>query len=359
MHRVVMRMLIPLMITVLGATADASPNPKRVAIVVYEGAEILDFAGPTEVLAAAGNFAGESGKSALNVYLVARTKAPIKAQGVVTITPTYSIDDAPAPDVVVIPGGNSTVLSRDPKMQKWLTDASAASTNTLTVCTGAFPLAQAGVFDGMEITTFYGAIESLQSLAPKARVTNGRRFVDNGRYITTAGVSAGIDGALHLVARMFGRRVADQTARYMEYHWTPEPYLAKDYAYWNPSTDERGRLLQQADAAADEKRWSEAIAAYKKLATSDPDGSATYALGNALFRSGDRKASIAAYAKVQKASPSYRNAAYNLACAYALEKQADKALVALKEAFAAGISRDMALGDPDLASIKDRIAQLK
>ena len=232
-----MKALLSLALLLSASTALA--KPKNVAIVVYDRAEILDFAGPTEVLAAASSFARSGGEDAMNVYLVARSTRPIKVQGVVVVTPTYSIDNAPKPDLVVIPGGASDNLSNDPAMMRWLMRVTAASDATLTVCTGAFPLAKAGVFDGLEITTFYGAVESLRAIAPKAKVTHGRRFVDNGKYITTAGVSAGIDGALHLTARLFGRRVADQTARYMEYHWTPEPYLAKDYQYWNPSLDDR------------------------------------------------------------------------------------------------------------------------
>ncbi|MGE3767969.1 MAG: DJ-1/PfpI family protein, partial [Kofleriaceae bacterium] len=249
-----MTKLLPLLLLLATSTAVAAPKQKNVAIVVYDHMEILDFAGPAEVLAAASRFAGSGGQPALNIYLVGKTTKSLEAQGFIDITPAFSIDNAPTPDIVVIPGGMSDNLSNDPAMMAWLTQATAASDTTLTVCTGAFPLAKAGVFDGMEITTYYGAIEGLRALAPKARVTHGRRFIDNGRYITTAGVSAGIDGALHLAARIFGRRVADQTARYMEYHWTPEPYLATGYAYWNPSVDARGRLMQQAEAAVEEKK---------------------------------------------------------------------------------------------------------
>ena len=339
-----------------GATQAATvESVRRVAIVLYDRAEVLDFAGPAEVLAVAGNFAGQDGKSALEVYTVGRTTDTVLAQGFIKVTPQYSIENAPRPDLVVIPGGASANLSNDPAMMKWLTATTAASEATLTVCTGAFPLAQTGVFDGLDITTWYGSIENLRRLAPKARVQDGRRFVDNGRYITTAGVSAGIDGALHLVARLFGRRVADQTARYMEYHWSPEPYLAKSYAYWNPSTDERGRTLQMADAALEEKRWSEAITLLRKLTAGDRTGVAWQRLGDAHLRSGDRKRAIETYLRVATTSPAYRNAVYNLACAYALDGKKPQALAALKKALAAGVSRDHAVADPDLASIRDRI----
>jgi transcriptional regulator GlxA family with amidase domain len=340
------------------AAVKAAPKPKNVAIVVYERAEILDFAGPAEVLSSAGNFAGQAGQSALNVYLVARTLDPIKAQGFIKITPDYSIENAPTPDIVVIPGGASGALSDDPKMLQWLTTVTGKSETTLTVCTGVFPLAKAGLLDGKDITTWYGAIAHLRTEAPRTRVHDGRRFIDNGKFITTAGVSAGIDGALHLVARLYGRRIADQTARYMEYHWTPESYLATTYSYWNPSTDDRGRQLQQAQAAADEKRWSDAVALYKQLAADDKTGAAALGLGNALFFSGDRKGAILVYERVAASSPAYKTAVYNLACAYALEGKKAQARAALKKAFAAGVPREQALGDSDLASLKDEIAKL-
>lgn len=338
------------LIALLAMTTAASAAPKNIAIVVYEGVEILDFAGPAEVLSMGSQFAGEKN----NVYLVAKTTAAIKSQGFIKITPDYSIANAPKPDIVVIPGGASNTLD-EPAMMKWLNQPTDV---TLTVCTGVVPLAKAGVLDGKEITTYYGAIEHLQQMAPKTRVTHGRRFVDNGRYITTAGVSAGIDGALHLVARLYGRRVADQTARYMEYHWTPEPYLVSSYAYWNPSTDERGRALQQAQAAADEKRWPEAIAAFTRLAAGDKTGEMNLALGNALFFSGQRDKSIAAYLKVPSGSPSYRTAIYNLACAYAMTGKKTEAVAAIKKAFAAGIPRSQALGDSDLKAIHADIAAM-
>lgn len=318
--------------TTRAAVGPATPPPtppssrvRRVAIVVYDGVEILDLAGPAEVLAVAGGFAGHDGPPALELYTVGRTVDPITAQGFVTIVPQYSIETAPPPDLVVIPGGSSRALSDDPAMMRWLTERAGAAEATLTVCTGAFPLARSGALDGLEITTWYGAVERLQALAPKAHVAHGRRFVDSGTYVTTAGVSAGIDGALHLVARLFGRRVADQTARYMEYHWTPEPYLATRYAYLDPSTDDGGRAMQRADQAVEEQRWAEAIPLYRAVI--------------AMGRGGAR-------------------APYNLACALARSGDEDAALAAAADALAAGVSLEQALADDDLASIRDRLRTL-
>jgi transcriptional regulator GlxA family with amidase domain len=180
------------------------------------------------------------------VYTVAPSKGMLRSYGV-KIEPDHAIDDAPAPDIIVIPGGDTRRLVDHAGFMSWLKAAQPKAEVTLTVCTGAFTVAKLGLLDGKQVTTWYGAIDSLRKEAPKANVIEGRRFVDNGSIITTAGVSAGIDGALHAVARLLGRAVADRTARYMEYHWTPEPYLARGYAYLNPSLDEEGRRRQQAE----------------------------------------------------------------------------------------------------------------
>ena len=210
------------------AATSAAPATRNVAIVLYEGVEILDFAGPSEVFkAAAGMVEGDT--PAFRPYTVAATKAPVTSQGFVRITPEFSVDDAPRPDIVVIPGGNSKALLDEPRFMAWAGRALAEDEVTLTVCTGAFVAARLGVLDGRSATTWYGAVERLQKAAPKVNVQEGRRFVDSGRIVTTAGVSTSIDGALHVVSRLLGRAAADRTARYMEYHWTPEPYLAEHY----------------------------------------------------------------------------------------------------------------------------------
>ena len=237
------------------ASPAGAPHGKRytrnVAIVVYEGVELLDFAGPGEVFQAASGFASYRGQPGFNVYTVATSTKPLTSQQFLKVVPDYSIANAPKPDIIVIPGGGSKVLVDDPSFMAWAAKTSREAELTLTVCTGAFVPAKAGLLDGLTVTTWYGAIERLRTAAPKSTVQEGRRFVDNGSIITTAGVSAGIDGALHAVARLAGRAVADQTARYMEYHWTPEPYLAQRYPYLNPSLDDAGRAEQQAELLAE------------------------------------------------------------------------------------------------------------
>jgi len=219
-----------LLLAAQGMTQTGNDTETRnVAIVIWDGAEVLDWAGPAEVFESASRFGQRGTRPAFNVYTVSKTTAPIKSQRFISVNPQYSIKDAPAPDIIVLPGGGTSSVTDDPEFQAWAAKAAADAEVALSVCTGAFVLGHAGLLDDRDVTTWYGAMENLAKTFPKARVHPGRRFVDSGNVITTAGVSAGIDGSLHLVARLLGRAVADRTAEYMEYRWSPEPYLADVY----------------------------------------------------------------------------------------------------------------------------------
>jgi putative intracellular protease/amidase/YHS domain-containing protein len=183
---------------------------RNVVILVFDGMELLDFAGPAEVFASAG----------FEVRTVAATRDAVTCAGLATLKPHYTVADCPRADVVVVPGG-STAVSRDRRVTDWVVRASREAKATLSVCTGAFVLARAGLLDGKEATTHHGAIEALRTQFPKVTVRADRRVVDNGKVVTSAGVSAGIDGALHLVKRLSGRPAARAAARYMEYNWQP------------------------------------------------------------------------------------------------------------------------------------------
>lgn len=209
--------------------------PRNVAILVYEGVELLDFAGPGEVFSAA---QGPSGRG-FRPYTVAKSRAPVTSQGFVTITPQHTLADCPAPDIVVVPGGN--VPDEDRELVEWLRRAAGSAELVMTVCNGAFLAAEAGLLEGGEATTHHGSLEGLTARYPDVRVLTNRRFVDRGKVMTCAGVSAGIDGALHVVARLLGDESARNTARYMEYDWRPEA-IAAQHA-------EPGRTVQEGVGA--------------------------------------------------------------------------------------------------------------
>jgi transcriptional regulator GlxA family with amidase domain len=190
--------------------ADAMKN---VAIFLYEGVELLDFAGPGEVFAASKNF---------NVYTVSVDGKPVVSQGFLHIQPDYSLDRAPNPDIIILPGGNTRPSVSNNEVIEWIRKNSSTQL-LMSVCTGAFLLAKAGLLEGKKATTWHGAIDRFRQFAPATEVMENTRFVDNGNIITTAGVSAGIDGALHVLEKIHGKEEALRVARYMEYDkWVPE-----------------------------------------------------------------------------------------------------------------------------------------
>jgi transcriptional regulator GlxA family with amidase domain len=191
----------------------------NVAIFIHNGVELLDFAGPGEVFASSG----------FTVFTVAPTEEAITSQGFVKITPQYSIKNCPKPDIIVLPGGATDSQIRNPEVIEWIRQSVPGTMITLSVCTGAGLLSKAGFLDGKTVTTFHNYIDALQRMTPKATVVRDTRFVDNGKIITTAGVSAGIDGALHVVSKLKGLDAAKRTAEYMEYDkWKPEEGLLVD-----------------------------------------------------------------------------------------------------------------------------------
>jgi transcriptional regulator GlxA family with amidase domain len=191
---------------------------KQMTICFYlqDGVEVLDFAGPMEVFSYAG----------FKVFTVSRKKEPIVTQGILKVMPDYGIEDAPAADILAFFGGNAGPSSNDPAVMAWIRGRVASTQYFFSVCTGAFILGRAGILDSLSATTFHSSIESLREALPKTKVLANVRFVDNGHVITTAGISAGIDGALHLVSRLKGDEVAREVAAYMEYDkWIPNQGL--------------------------------------------------------------------------------------------------------------------------------------
>lgn len=187
-------------------------NSRRmdVAVVIFDGVELLDFAGPAEVFVVAGN------GSSFRVFTVSHNRDPIRTMGGIRVTPEYSFDNVPKVDIVVVPGGNTGNVGK--AGIEWLQKTATEVDVIMSVCMGAFLLAEAGLLDELEVTTHRWGIEGLKRAAPDASVVRDRRFVDSGKILTTAGVTAGIDGALHLVERFFGKEAARWTAEeWMEY----------------------------------------------------------------------------------------------------------------------------------------------
>jgi transcriptional regulator GlxA family with amidase domain len=191
----------------------------RIAIVLFDGAEELDWAGPWEVLAAWARMWPDDG---VEVYTVADSTEPVTCAKGLRVLPDHTWDDAPKPDVVLWPGGMGTRPQLgDERVRarvRELTDGGALMTS---VCTGALVYADNGLLANRPATTYWGALELLAELDPTIRVEAESRFVDDGDVITAAGVSAGIDMALHLVRRLHSEQRARDVRRYIQYD--PEP----------------------------------------------------------------------------------------------------------------------------------------
>lgn len=191
------------------AEVTPDPNQKKVAILVFNSCEILDFTGPYEMFGAAG----------CDVYTVAASKDPVTTAMGLTVVPRFTFADAPQPDVLVIPGGGVKAAAQDDATLAYIRKATENTKQTMSVCNGAFILANTGLLDGLTATTTNGNIPRMAQKYPKIKVVRDQRYVDNGHLVTTAGLSAGMDGALHVIAKLFGTGYAQQVALSEEYDW--------------------------------------------------------------------------------------------------------------------------------------------
>ncbi len=187
-----------------------------VAILLFDEIEVLDFAGPFEVFAVTDEL---SNHQLFRVVTVAPEQRAIRARNGLSVNPDHALADCPRPDILIVPGGFGTraLLNNQPVLD-WIKAIHTTAEIVASVCTGSIVLGRAGLLDGLKATTHHECFELLRTHAPRTTIVETDRFLDNGRILTAAGISAGIDMSLHLVARLHGAAVAEKTARYMEYH---------------------------------------------------------------------------------------------------------------------------------------------
>lgn len=189
--------------------ADKGQIP--VAFLISDGAVVIDFCGPWEVFQDV-MIPGRE-EMPFRLYTVAETKKPIRTSGGMQIVPDYTIQDAPPPKVIVIPAQSAP----SPAVLDWIKKSSKTTDVTMSVCTGAFVLAKTGLLKGKSATTYHGAFANFAMQFPDVQLKRGARFVENGNLATAGGLSSGIDLALRVVERYYGREVARKTAYDMEY----------------------------------------------------------------------------------------------------------------------------------------------
>lgn len=187
----------------------------NIGIYIYDGAEVLDFSGPFEVFSTAKRIE----TSDWNVFLVAETKNTVVARGGFNVLPDYSIHDHPDIDLLVVVGGVHTEEMTKLPVLNWIKSVDQGASRVVSVCTGAFLLASAGLLSGLTVTTHWEDIPDLSRRFPDLMVIDDQRWVTSGKYTTSGGISAGIDMSLYLVSQLHSRELADLVARQMEYTW--------------------------------------------------------------------------------------------------------------------------------------------
>lgn len=196
---------------------------KRVGIILFEDIEVLDFCGPFEVFSVTrlNEEKRREEPSPFEVLLLAEHPDPVRTTGDMKVIPDYTFENCPRLDILVVPGGWGTRKElNNPIMLDWLR-ARAAEVETLTaVCTGSMLLGFAGLLNGLHATTHWRSLDWMRKSLPSVTVEYEQHVVEDGRVLTSAGISAGIDMALRVVSRHFGEDVARATARHMEYPYS-------------------------------------------------------------------------------------------------------------------------------------------
>lgn len=199
---------------------------KRIGIYIFNNVEVLDFAGPYEVFTTATRVFHKFNKGTqdpFEVVTIAETKDAVKARAGLMITPDFTLQNHPKLDVLIILGGVVDAELQNQSLKKWIQTILPTTHLSASICTGAFLLANAGFLEDKKATTHWEDIDDLKKMFPNVDVINHVRWVDEGRIITSAGISAGIDMSLHLVRRLIDNDLAEKTARQLDFDWIQNP----------------------------------------------------------------------------------------------------------------------------------------
>ncbi len=192
-------------------------SPLNVGIYIYQDAEVLDFSGPYEVFSTANRVAEPS--QLFNVFLVSELNQPVIARAGYSVNSQYSFANHPQIDVLIVVGGVHNAELKKPDVIRWVSQTAKQATIVASVCTGVFLLAEAGLLANLRVTTHWEDLAALRKAYPMLSVVAAQRWVDAGKFVTSGGISAGIDMSLYLVERLSSLALAEKTAKQMEYVW--------------------------------------------------------------------------------------------------------------------------------------------
>ena len=189
----------------------------NIGIYIYDQAEVLDFSGPFEVFTTASRVCSE--EEPFKVFLIGETGRTVSARSDYRVNPACGFKNHPRIDLLLVVGGYHYDEMKKVHVLKWIKDQADQAQYVASVCSGTWLLAEAGVLTNQNVTTHWEDISALQASYPNLRVHENVRWIDEGRIATSAGISAGIDMSLHLVSKLHSSKLAEQTARQMEYAW--------------------------------------------------------------------------------------------------------------------------------------------
>ena len=191
---------------------------QRVAILLFPGVQIIDYTAPWEVF----------GQAGFEVFTVSKDGAALTTAMGMSVNPKHSFANSPTPTILMVPGGGGVRrATEDAATVEWVRKVSGEARHVLSVCNGAFILAKAGLLDNQKATTFYWLLDELGTAAPGIQVVRDQRWVDNGKVITSTGLSSGLDSSLYLVSKIRGLAAAQRTALQLEYDWKPDAGYAR------------------------------------------------------------------------------------------------------------------------------------
>lgn len=255
MQRFILAGMIIFMSLAVSQNARANDEPAtRVAILMFDGVQIIDFAAPYEVF----------GQAGFEVYTVSADGEAVTTAMNLSVNVDHDFESAPSADIVLVPGGNVHDVMEDEPTLAWIRARTQPAEHVLSVCTGSWILANAGLLDGMQATTFHKAFDGMAEQFPDVTVVRDQRWVDAGKLVTSAGLASGIDAALHVVAEVLGETRARSVALHLEYDWSPEHgfvrgRLADQYTRMPEEGVQfpEGTVIDREYAVGDERYWEE------------------------------------------------------------------------------------------------------